>query len=160
MAAYHELAHCVVAEASSLRTKRMRVRRAFFGGAEGCTELDLPNTPGVRPNPDDHRSLLVDDEQEFFHAYCLCCVAGWRGVAHWYRSFQGSEEPVGGVAPSYGNSDDMRAFRRVSRYIGLSERVANAAADRIITMHWGKIDAFAPVLYQRKKLESSKVVRR
>lgn len=158
MAAYHETCHCMVAEVSGLRTGDMWIKNKFFGGCEGATSIDLGNTAGVYIDPDDPRMYHV--EPEHVHAFLLCCVAGWRGVAHWFREIQGTEEEILGVSPDWGAGDDLRMFNCVNRGegAGLSKHRAAAEADRLIAMHWLRIAGSAGRLYSRKRLDASKVV--
>lgn len=159
VAALHEISHCVVAETSGLRTSDIWIKRQFFGGGcEGATSIDLGNTAGVYIDPDDPRMYHVEDEH--VHAFLLTCIAGWRGVAHWFRELQGDEQEMLGITPDYGCRSDFRMFDCVNRGegAGLSRHRAATAADRIIAMHWSRITTAAGQLYTRKRMDASKVV--
>lgn len=157
MASFHEVAHCMVAEQSGLRTSKLRIQRRFLSDCvDGGTYLDLENTPGVYVDPDDPRMYHVEDEH--VHAFLLCCVAGWRGAAAWFREVQGTEEAIYGTSPDYGCSCDFKAFNAVSRGFGLSKSRAAAEADALIRMHWGRIRAASAVLRARKRINASQVV--
>lgn len=159
MAAIHEITHCMVAEMSGLRTADIRIRRRWFGGCvDGATYLDLENTPGVYIDPADPRMYHV--EPEHVRAFLLCCVAGWRGAAAWFREIQGSEEEIYGVSPDWGCGDDFRTFHCVCRGEGVSLPMSRAAAeaDRLISMHWSKIVAGAGRLFVARRIHADKVV--
>lgn len=159
VAAFHEVAHCLVAEMSGLRTSDMWIKRKFFGGGcEGATGLDLGNTAGVYVEPDDPRLWHV--EPEHVHAFLLTCIAGWRGVARWFNEIQDSEEAILGVSPDHGCRDDFRMFDCVNRGegMGLSKSRAAGEADRVISMHWSRVVKSAGQLYIRKRMDSTKVV--